>query len=144
MIAAAFRSVCSSPGLSACWIAAVSHASLAAGMVASSNRPLSVALISDLRPSSGSWAEVTRSWTRSAATVSAIDCRRTCSAWASSLTVAGPSLMIRPRVVSCDQVHVISVGADSERSRARSRVIAFISSVAVWGSCRAPLAMDSG
>src|SRR3984893_10357549 len=48
-----------------------------------------------------------------------------------ALVVVGPCSMIRPSVVSCDQVHSISVGADSVRSRARRRVIAFISSAGV-------------
>jgi hypothetical protein len=58
MIAAAFSRVCCSPGLSAFPIARLSHSSLAAGIVPSSDRPSSVALMSVLRPSSGSWADV--------------------------------------------------------------------------------------
>src|SRR6476659_8423533 len=87
-------------------------------------RPEGVIDISVLRPSVGSDLALTSPSSRKAATVSAIDWGRTCSATASALTVIGPASAIRARVVICDHVQRMSSGADSARSRARSRIMA--------------------
>src|SRR6476660_4160225 len=124
MMSAAFSSVRRSVTVR-CWsIAASSQSSLTGPMFEMSLRPEGVIDISVLRPSVGSDLALTSPSSRKAATVSAIDWGRTCSATASALTVIGPASAIRARVVICDHVQRMSSGADSARSRARSRIMA--------------------